>query len=103
MADEPIDLDESRDATARHLAMIRRRRLQEFEADRDALQRRHDELEELAAAPPAKAWREAAAKAVYLIQLVAETPEGQGPLVRKLIADTLDDIAALSDREEGQT
>jgi len=77
---------------------IRRQRLHEFQADQVALRLRQEELEKLLMAAPAETWPEAAAKAQYLIQLFADTPEAQDPRRKELIAQALDDFARLYDR-----
>jgi hypothetical protein len=74
VTDEPVDLDEHRGMMAQQATELRRERLQEFQADQVALQRRQEELERLLLAAPAATWAEAAAKADYLIQLYAATP-----------------------------
>ncbi len=98
MTDDPVDLDEHRGMAAQKATDIRRQRLHEFEADRAALRRRQEELEKILLAAPAQTWPEAAAKAQYLIQLFAATPEAQDPRRKKLIADALDDLTRLCDR-----
>ena len=67
-----------------------RRRLHEVQADQTALQRRQDEFESYAVAAPSATWPEVAAKARYLIQLFAVTPETQDPRRPQLIAKVLD-------------
>jgi hypothetical protein len=100
VTDEPVDLDEHRGMMAQQATELRRERLQEFQADQVALQRRQEELERLLLAAPAATWAEAAAKAEYLIQLFAATPYGQSPRCKELIAHTLDDLSRLSDETE---
>ena len=95
MTDNPVDLDERRDAAALKAIEIRRQRLMEFQDDQAALRCRQEELEKLLLAAPAETWPEAAAKAEYLIQLFADTPEAQDPRRKELIAHALDDIARL--------
>ena len=48
-------------------------------------------------AAPAKTWSEAAAKAQYLIELFAATPEAQDPRRKELTAHALDDLNRLCD------
>jgi hypothetical protein len=98
MTDDPVDLDAHRGMAAMQATEIRRQRLHEFQADQAALQRRQEELEKLLLAAPAESWPEAAAKALYLIEIFATTPEAQDPRRKKLIAQTLEDITRLSDR-----
>jgi len=54
-----------------------RRRLSGVKADQAAVRARQDELEGFLLATEATTWPEAAAKARFLIQLYAGTPEGQ--------------------------
>ena len=74
-----------------------RRRLHEVQADQAALRTRQEEFERYAVAAPATTLPEAAAKARYLIQLFAVTPEGRDPRRQELIARVLDDLARLSE------
>ncbi|MDH3659422.1 MAG: hypothetical protein OEU92_05215 [Alphaproteobacteria bacterium] len=100
MSEEPVDLDEHRGMMAQQATEVRRERIQEFQADQIALQRRQEELERQLLAAPAATWSEAAAKAEYLIQLFAATPYGQTPRCKDLIAHTLDDLSRLSGQVE---
>ena len=94
--DRPVELDEHRGMAAQKSTELRRR-LHEVQADQAALQRRQDEFESYAVAAPSATWPEAAAKARYLIQLFAVTPEAQDPRRQQLIATVLDELARLSD------
>lgn len=96
--DEPVALDDRRGMAAQKATELRRRQILDFEADQAALRRRQEELERLLTAAPAETWPEAAAKAQYLIQLFAVTPEAQDERRRKLIAQTLDDLGRLCAR-----
>lgn len=98
VTDDPVDLDEHRGMAAQKATEMRRQRLHDFQADQAALRRRQEELETLLLAAPAETWSEAAAKAQYLIQLFAATPEAQDPRRKELIAHALDDLARLCDR-----
>ena len=100
MTDDPIDLDKHRGMAARIATDVRRQRRHEFKADQAAWRRRQEDLEKLLMAAPAETWPEAAAKAQYLIQLFAATPEAQDPRRKKLIAHALDDLIRLCDRAE---
>jgi hypothetical protein len=100
MTDDPVELDERRGMAAQKATEIRRQRLHEFQADQAALRRRQEELEKLLLAAPAETWPEAAAKAQYLIQLFAATPEARDPRRKELIAHALDDLTRLCDRTE---
>lgn len=100
MAEDPVDLDRHRGRAAQIATDLRRQRLYEFQADQAALQQRQGELEELLLANSAETWPAAAAKAQYLIQLFAATPEAQDPQRQKLITHTLEDLARLCDQEK---
>lgn len=95
MTDKPIDLDEHRGMTAQKETDIRRR-LHEVQADQAALRQRQEELEKLLLSAPATTWPEAAAKARYLIELFATTPEARDPRRQKLIEHVLEDLNKLS-------
>jgi hypothetical protein len=95
MADDPVELDEHRGMAAQKSTEIRRR-LHAVKADQAALQRRQEEFERQAVAAPSASWSEAAAKARYLIQLFAATPEARNPRRQELIGKVLDDLARLS-------
>lgn len=98
MIDDPVDLDEHRGMAAQTATEVRRQRIHEFQADQAALRHRQEELEKLLLAAPAETWPEAAAKAQYLIQLFATTPEAQDARRKELIAHALDDLTRLSNR-----
>ncbi len=103
MTDDPVDLDKRRGMAAQKETQIRRQSLQKFQTDQAALRRSQEELEKLFLAAPAETWPEAAAKAQYLIQLFAATPEAQDPRRKELIAHTLDDLNRLCDRAKEQS
>ena len=94
MTDKPVDLDEHRGMAAQKDTEIRRR-LHEVQADRAALSARQDELERFMLATEATTWPEAAAKARYLIQLYAATPDGQDPRRQRLIASAIAELDRL--------
>jgi hypothetical protein len=96
MTHRPVDLDEHRGMAAQKSTEIRRR-LHEVQADQAALRCRQVEFERYAVAAPSVTWVEAAAKARYLIQLFAATPDAQDPRRKELIATVLDDLVRLSD------
>jgi hypothetical protein len=102
MTDEPVELDGRRSAAGKIATDIRRHALQEFEADRQALRRRQEELEAQLLAEPAENWPEAAAKAQYLIRLYAATADGQDARRKQLIQRALGDLARLIDRDAGE-
>jgi len=99
MADTPVELDEHRGIAAQKSTEIRRRR-NEVQADQEALQGRQEEFERYAVAAPSTTWLEVAAKARYLIQIFAATPEARDPRRQELIAKVLDDLARLSKQLE---
>jgi hypothetical protein len=96
MTDRPVELDEHRGMAAQTSTELRRR-LHEVQADQAALRRRQDEFERYALAAPSATWPETAAKARYLIQLFAATPEAQDPRRQELIAKVLEELARPSD------
>lgn len=96
LTDQPIELDEHRGMAAQKSTELRRR-LHEVQADQQALRRRQEEFERYALAAPSTTWPEAAAKARYLIQLFAATPEARDGRRQELIATVLQDLARLSD------
>jgi len=65
--------------------------------DQAALRHRQAELERHLFASPAITWADAAAKARYLIELFATTPEGRDPRRQQVIASALADLARLAD------
>ncbi|MGC2412239.1 MAG: hypothetical protein WA459_06035 [Stellaceae bacterium] len=94
--DKPVDLDEHRGIAAQKQTEIRRL-LHEVQADQAALRERMEEIETVMVAAEAMTWAEAAAKARYLIQLYAATPDARDPRRQKLIAGVLADLARLSE------
>jgi hypothetical protein len=95
MTDKPVNLDEHRGIAAQKDTEIRRD-LREVQVDQAALRARQEKLETLLLAAPAATWLEAAAKARYLIELFAATPDAQDPRRRKIIAGALEDLTRLS-------
>jgi len=98
--DTPIALDERRGTAAQKATVTRRERLRKFQGGQLALQRRQEELETLLLAAPAETWSGAAAKAIYLIQLYAASPEAAEPRRKRLIEQTLADLQRLSDQDD---
>ncbi|HEV2334953.1 MAG TPA: hypothetical protein VGS13_05615 [Stellaceae bacterium] len=96
MMDKPVDLDEHRGMAAQKQTEIRRL-LNEVQANQAALRERMEEIEAVMVADDASTWAEAAAKARYLIQLYAATPDARDPRRQKLIAGVLADLARLSE------
>lgn len=102
MRDDPVDLDEHRSVAAQNATRVRRQHFPAFHADQMAVRHHRQELEKLFLPPlvlasPAQTWPEAAAKAQYLIQLFAATPEAQDRRHQWLIANALDDLSRLCD------
>jgi len=98
--DDPVDLDLHRGMNALKETEIRRERIHQFRAEQVAFLRRQEDLERLLLTAPAETWPEAAAKAQYLIELYSATSEGQDPRRKELIANTLNDLTRLCDREK---
>ena len=97
ITDKPVNLDGHRGMAAQKDTEIRRD-LREVQVDQAALRARQEKLETLLLAAPAATWLEAAAKARYLIELFAATPDAQDPRRRKIIASALEDLTRLSDQ-----
>jgi hypothetical protein len=95
MDSDPVELDDHRGMAAQKSTEIRRRS-HEVEADQAALRDRQEEFERQAIAGRSRTWAEAAAKARYLIQLFAATPEARDPRRQELISKVLDDFTRLS-------
>jgi hypothetical protein len=96
MTDTPVELDARRGMAAQKETEIRRL-LHEVQANQAALRARQDELESFMVAADAMTWPEAAAKARYLIQLYAATPDAQDPRRQRLIAGVIADLVRLSE------
>jgi hypothetical protein len=94
--DDPVKLDEHRGMAAQRDTEIRRDN-REVQIDQAALRDRQEELEDCLLAAPAATRAEAAASALYLIQLFATTPDAQDPRRKKLIARALDDLARFAE------
>ena len=94
MTDDPVELDAHRGMTAQRETEIRRS-LHEVQADQAALRERQEELETLLLSAPATTWPEAAAKARYLIELFAATPDARDPRRQALIKNVLEDFRTL--------
>ena len=95
MDGDPVELDEHRGMAAQKSTEIRRRS-HEVQADQAALRDRQEEFEREAMTGPSTTWAEAAARARYLIQLYAATPEGRDPRLQELIFKVLEDLTRLS-------
>jgi hypothetical protein len=95
MDGDPVELDEHRGMAAQKSTEIRRRS-HEVQADQAALRDRQEEFEREAMTGPSTTWAEAAARARYLIQLYAATPEGRHPRRQEVILKVLEDLTRLS-------
>lgn len=95
MTADSIDLDEHRGDVAQRATEIRRR-LKSVQQDQAALAQRQKEFEAFIVAGPAPTWPEAAAKAQYLIQLLADTFSIHDSRRRQLIDNVFEDFARLS-------
>lgn len=96
MTDDPVSLDDHRGMLAQKETEIRRL-MQGVQADQAALRMRQEELETVMLAADAATWPEAAAKARYLIELYAATPEARDPRRQQLITRVLADLARLAE------
>jgi hypothetical protein len=94
--DDPVSLDEHRGMLAQKQTEIRRL-MQGVQADQAALRMHQEELEMVMLAADAATWAEAAAKARYLIELYAVTPEARDPRRQQLITRVLADLARLAE------
>lgn len=103
VTDDPVDLDDRRGMAAQKATAIRREQLRALGIDQEALRRSEEELESLLLAAPAETWREASAKAEYLIRLFATTAPALDPRRQALIANVLEDFSRLCDREKTST
>ena len=95
MDGDPVKLDEHRGMAAQKSTEIRRRS-HEVQADQAVLRDRQEEFEREAMTGPSTTWAEAAARARYLIQLYAATPEGRPPRRQEVILKVLEDLTRLS-------
>jgi len=94
MTDKTIDLDQHRGMAAQK-ATDQRRELAEIEADQTTLRRHRDEVEDLLLAAPAETWAQAAAKARYLLKLMAAEADGGDSRRQKLVEAVLADFDRL--------
>jgi len=95
MTQKTIDLDEHRGMAAQKATDLRRL-LADVEANERALRLGRDELEARMVAAPAANWAEAAEKARYLLNLLANSPTAADPRRQKVIAAVLDDFERLA-------
>lgn len=95
MNDHPVILDARRGMNAQKATALRREQ-RAVEKDQAALRQRQADLERFLSKAPASTWQEVAARAHYLIELFAATPEARDPRRRRLIATALSDLAKLA-------
>ncbi len=79
MTDDPVNLDSHRGMAAQK-ATEARRLLAEVTENERQLRERLDALEKQLSAAPSTNWHDAAAKATYLLELFATTPQAQDPV-----------------------
>ena len=96
MSDDPVSLDNHRGMAAQK-ATEARRLLAEVTENERQLRERLDALERQLSAAPSTSWHDAAAKATYLLELFATTPQAEDPRRRQLINSVLNDFARLDD------
>jgi hypothetical protein len=94
MNNDPVSLDGHRGMAAQKATEARRLLAEVAENDRH-IRERLDELERQLSAAASVTWADAAAKATYLLELFATTPQAQDPRRQRLIASALDDFARL--------
>lgn len=99
MDDIPIALDKHRGLVGLRATEIRRR-LADVAAGQAEYRQRRGDLEKFLAATPAATWREAAEKACYLINILAQTPSGRDPRRQKIIESVLEDFKRLGDEPD---
>ena len=95
MTKKAIDLDQHRGMAAQEATDLQRL-LAGVEANERALRLRQEELEAHLVSAPAANWPEAAEKARYLLNLLANSLTAQDPRRQKLIAAVLDDFERLA-------
>ena len=91
----PVVLDKHRGLFAQKDIDARRQQTA-VHADHEALRERQALLEKHLFARPAATWTEAAEKCAYLLDLFAQTGEGQDPRYKHMIAETLEDLKRLA-------
>ena len=94
MTDDPVSLDSHRGMAAQK-ATEARRLLAEVAENERHIRDRLDALEQQLSAAPSTSWQDAAAKATYLLELFATTPQAQDPRRQRLIASVLEEFARL--------
>jgi hypothetical protein len=95
MSDEPLDLDKHRGMAAQKATDLRRV-LAEVESDTRDLRDRQARFENQLLSLPAASWRDAAAKARYVLNLYAAGLSPEDTRHRDLVAAILEDFARLA-------
>jgi hypothetical protein len=95
---DPADLDQRRDAAGLMGVEMRRHALEGFEADCERRRTRDADLEAQLLSGPSETWPEAAAKAIYLLRLLASCSEAQDRRIARLLERAVIDLDWLSRR-----
>ena len=88
-------LEEQKRLLAAQKATEARRLLAEVTENERQVRERLDALERQLSAAPSTSWHDAAAKATYLLELFATTPQAEDPRRKQLINSILSDFARL--------
>lgn len=94
-ANPPIDLDRQRGMVAQKATDLRRL-LAAVRSNQEELKAHQADLEAQLLAAPAESWPEAAGKARYLLEILADSPAGMDPRRQRLIKAVLADFAKLA-------
>ena len=100
MDENPTDLDDRRSAAGLMGAEMRRHAQDGFEEDRERRRLRDADLEAQMLAGPSETWPEAAAKAIYLLRLLAPCPEAQDARIARLVERAVIDLDWLTRRDD---
>jgi hypothetical protein len=101
MKDENLtDLDDRRSAAGLMGAEMRRYAQDGFEEDLERRRLRDADLEAQMLAEPSETWPEAAAKAIYLLRLLAPCPEAQDARIARLVERAVIDLDWLTRRDD---
>lgn len=100
MKDEnTTDLDDRRSAAGLMGTEMRRHAQEGFETDRERRRVRDSNLETQMLAGPSETWPEAAARAIYLLRLLAPSSEAQDARIASLLERAIIDLNWLSRRD----
>lgn len=103
MKDEnTTDLDDRRSAASLMGAEIRRHAQEGFTADLERRRVRDADLEAQMLAGPSETWPEAAARAIYLLRLLAPSSEAQDARIARLLERAVIDLDWLSRRDDAR-